>query len=149
MTAYTVETLVHLNIDVTVEAPTENDATAVAAEQAREQYPDAVLVDPIDVRLAVDPLARRITAEDRERVKRESGLEISDEVETLREAIAALCTIGYGGHFDESLPDEERALTWLAHTDTETAAIVSAREHLAEVLRGAMFAAQAGWEAGS
>lgn len=149
MTAYTVETLVHLNLDLVVEAPTENDATAVAAEQAREQYPDAVLVDPIDVRVAEDPLARIVTREDAERVKRESGLELSDEIGTLREAIAALCTIGAGGHFDETLPDEEVALTWLAHTDAETAAIFSGREHLAEVLRGAMFAATAGWEARS
>lgn len=90
------------------------------------------------------PLARPITEEDRAAVEA-CGLGLSPEVVTLADAIAALCSIGYGGHYDEALPDEEAALDALAHDDDERTAITEGATRLAHAIRDAAEVASRSW----
>lgn len=92
--------------------------------------------------------SQTLTDTDRLAVAEASGLELSKEVTTVREAIAAICTIGYGGHYDEELPDEEEAITALAESiGVDPAVLHDLRESLAERLRGAAQSVISGWEA--
>lgn len=94
----------------------------------------------------MSPLDSVITAGDRLDIAAASGLELSDEVATVVEAIAALCTIGYGGHYDEALPDEEAALTAIAEAiEVDPDVIHDARADLAERIRAAAQQATADW----
>lgn len=89
-----------------------------------------------------------LTEANRLAVAEASGLELSDAVTTVREAIAAICTIGYGGHYDEELPDEEEAITALAESIGVDADVLhDLRDGLAQRLRVAALAVVTEWEA--
>lgn len=138
MTTYIVETLVHLNLDLTVNADDEDEAIVAAFEEGHRRYPGAVLVDPIGEPVESVDLGRAITGADRLNVLHESGVELSDDVRTLGDAIAALCLVGYGGHFDECLDDEHAAYHALGLDDAEREAIHAARNAYVARLRAAM-----------